>query len=354
MKRGPAILAAGAACSAALWIAQPGHARADSPSTTTAGDAAEAWYQTAPLDPCSSPIGCPPVSAPSPFPSGTLHVEAAGGTQTAATYLQPDLSGIPSGEEALSGTMTLPLSTVNGNGNANSSAATIVACLATARIPEGTQGSTSAPPSSDCNTKASITSGSNSFTLDLGPFLDAWNSGTPDYGIALLADTANSSSQGEPWSVAFNGRDLAGVPHISSTLTVAPSAGARAGADQTGTGSGFPIGSDFGQTAGPTPTGALPATVPASGIASGLSPAGATPPQSPSLAQPSNASQPGSSPSRQAAGGGTNQLALAGATRGFQYPEVMLLPLLFAAGLVFVLRLLTTDATPRATRRRTA
>ena len=352
MKRGPAILAAGAACSAALWIAQPGHARADSASTTTAGDAAEAWYQTAPVDPCSSPIGCPPVTAPSPFPSGTLHVAAAGGTQTAATYVQPDLSGIPTGQQAISGTMILPLSTVNGNGNANTSAATIVACLATARIPDGTQGSTSAPPSSDCNTKASITPGSNSFTLDLGPFLDAWNSGTPDYGIALLADTANSSSQGAPWSVAFNGRDLAGVPHISSTLTLAPSAGAGAG--QTGTGSGFPTGSDFGQAAGPTPTGALPATVPASGIASGLSPVGATPPENPSLAPPSNPARSGSSPSRQTTGGGTNQLALAGASRGFQYPEVMLLPLLFAAGLVFVLRLLTTDATPRANRRRTA
>lgn len=333
MKRTLALLAAGAACSALLWFTHPGSARADTTATTTVGDAAEAWYQTPPADPCSSPVGCPPVSLPSPYPAGTLHVGAEATTQTDAAYVQPDLSSIPPGEQAVAGTMTLPLATLNGNGNTNTSAAKIIACLATEEIPDGTAGSTDTPPTTDCKTEAALHAGATSFTLDLTPFLQAWNSGTSEWGIALLADT---SSPTPGWQVAFNGRNLAGAVHITSALTLAPVG--SAGNDTTDLGATIFGNSSPGSglsSAAPLSSTPLSEPVPALPGATG-----ATPPR---LAQPAalpaTAIPPRASPSR---------LSLAGVNKGFRYPEIFLLPLALAAGMAFVLRLLIADATPKS------
>jgi hypothetical protein len=342
MRRTLALLAAGAACSGALWFAHPAHAQpyAAGDGTLTVGDAAEAWYQTAPADPCSSPVGCPPASAPSPFPRDTLHVGEIAGTQTDAAYVQPDLSGVPVGEQPVAGTMVLPLATVNGNGSANTANAALVACLVTASIPDGTQGSTNTPPASDCGIKASVNPGADSFTVDLGPFIEAWNSGRPEYGIALLADT----SQPSVWHVAFNGSNLTGAPHISSTLTLGAAPADALGAGGTGgtTGSVFGIlPSDSGLQPSPppapvifTPTNLAPTNITAANAAT------------PAVVPATEAAPAVATPARPAASPPA-QLALSGVSHGFQYPEVLLLPLALAAGMAFVLRLLISDATPK-------
>lgn len=329
------ILAVGAACSAGLWWAHPAHAHADGQAAITVADSSEAWYQTPPADPCSSPVGCPPVSPPSPYPSGTLNVAQVGASQTAAAYVQPDLSGVPAGMQPVSGTMTLPLSTVNGNGNANASAATVEACLATGIIPDGVEGSTDTPPPSKCDVKSPVTVGADAFTVDITPFLQAWNSGTPEYGIALLADT----SQHGVWQVEFNGRNLAGAPHISSDLTIAPIMPSGGSIDLGGTTFGGPSSSGGGIGTSAPAGGPLPG--PSAFFAPAALPAAQLSSPAPRLA-PATPVQPRALTARPPA-----RFSLAGASHGFQYPEVFLLPLALAAGVVFLLRLLTSDATPK-------
>lgn len=332
-----ALMAAGAACSVVLWFAHPARAQPDetagSPGTVTVADAAEAWYQTASADPCSSPVGCPPASAPSPYPKDTLHVGELGGAQTEATYVQPDLSAVPSGEQPVAGTMTLPLATVSGSGNANTANASVIACLAKDSIPDGTQGSINTPPPSDCSIKSSLKPGADSFTLDLGPFIEAWNSGRPEDGIAIVADT----SQPAVWHVAFNGRNLAGAPHISSTLTLGPAPTGDLGAGFAGGSTG----SVFGILPGGSEPQSLPAAPPPQ-VPASLSPTNVA---TPALATPA-AAPPTSAPPRQPATP-PNEAAVTLASHGFQYPEILLLPLALAAGMAFVLRLLISDATPK-------
>src|SRR6059058_5253196 len=86
-----------------------GTAQAD--TSATVPDAAEAWYAAAPIDVCTTPLGCPPDQVPtSPYPAGSLHVGVAGGQETARSYVQPDLSQL-SGATLLRGTMALHVDT---------------------------------------------------------------------------------------------------------------------------------------------------------------------------------------------------------------------------------------------------
>lgn len=343
------ILAGGFGLSGLLFAIQ---ASADS-SSATVGDAAEAWYNTSPLGSCSSPIGCPPVTAPSAFsyPSGTLHVAVATGQMTATTYIQPDLTSLPAGEQAVSGTMSLPLDTDSSSGSYNPSSATIVACLATKSFPDGTEGSANQPPGTNCNVTAPVQVGTNSFTLKLDPFLAAWNGGQPEYGIALIPDPANTSAS-STWHVTFDGRRLAGTTHVSSALILAPAApgstaSGSAGAADTGsaTSSGGTVSAP--SAASPAPSAPSPAAD-AGGLTSNASPASGAQASSPLIA--GGAAQTPAASGQAASPNSTQNFApeTAAASRGgFQYPEVMLLPIAFAAGLVFVVRMLTSDATPK-------
>lgn len=319
----------------ALLVA-PTIASAQSASVTV-GDAAEAWYQTGLLGSCSSPVGCPPVSTTGSYPANTLHVGVTAGQTTAVTYVQPDLSDLPAGDTATGGIMTLPLATVANNGNENPSSAAIEACLATGPFTDGTDGSGHTPPSTDCSVHSTVAVCATAFTLNLGPFITAWSSGRRPFGIALLPDPAGVGPTSS-WQVSFNGRRLSGASHISSALTVsAPEAPASAPAapSQPGPGTIVP----------PQPSASSAAA--ASGAASGVPVAAA--PSQPAIAEPpvtAPASAPGASSPIASAGSGIARIATSRGGRGFQYPEVMLLPLAFAAGLVFVARVLTSDATP--------
>lgn len=340
-----AVTVAAGVTASALAFAAPAFAQS---ATATVADSAEAWYATPPVGTCSSPVGCPPLPVAA-YPANTLHVGVLAGRTTAVTYVQPDLGDLPPGETATAGVMTLPLATVSGNGNSNDSAAAIEACLAAGPFSDGTQGSTAAPPPTDCSVNTTVKNGSTSFTLDLTPFLAAWNAGRPEYGIALVPDPARTGPT-STWHVAFNGRELPGAPHITSTLSLSaaptpapggappPAASVPSGAGggtSTAGGSAFPSAGGTAAALGvvPSPAGALV-------------PAVALPAAKPAAAVPTLAPEaPAAKPAGQA---GRAVLApTVAASKGFRYPEVMLLPLAFAAALVFVLRVLTSDATPR-------
>src|SRR3954451_15224806 len=92
-----------------------GTAQAD--TSATVPDVAEAWYATAPIDVCTTPLGSPPDQVPtSPYPDGSLHVGVAGGQETARSYLQPNISQM-GGATLLRGTMTLHVDTANSDGS---------------------------------------------------------------------------------------------------------------------------------------------------------------------------------------------------------------------------------------------
>lgn len=291
------------------------------------GDAGEAWYDTSLAKACSSPVGCPPVTLPgNKYPANTLHVGVGLGSTTAVTYLLPDLSaylgsGLPS-----TGTMILPLATVSGNGNSNASTAVIEACLSKAGFPNGTQGSTSAPPPTDCSVHADLKYAGKSFTLDLSPFLGAWQNGAAPYGIALMPASVGATTS---WHVAFNGRRLAGAPHVESSFGPAASPGFAS----------FPAPSSGSPAPFPSPSPAASASIAPPPAQTGSA---GTPASSPALATPPPASQ-STSPVTRSPG----QTSILAASHGFQYPEIMLLPLLIGGGALFLIRILTSDATPR-------
>lgn len=324
-------------------------ALADAAGSTSVGDTSEAWYNTSEATICTSAVGCPPVSLPFySYPANTLHVGVSGGSETSATYLEPDLSAYIGGTLPTAGTMTLPLATVSGNGNSSASTATVEACLSKAVFKDGTQGSTAAPPATDCSVTSKLVYANNSFTLDLGPFLAAWSGGTPDYGVALVPVLTGAGPTTD-WQVAFNGRNLAGAPHISSAVTggsaAAGSSASAFVAPTTGAPTpSAPIGSSPGAATAPAVTPIAP---------TGATTASGTTGTSPSLA----GVNPSTSPSTTLAAPGTGGSAVTGlssasGSKGFQYPEILLLPLIIAAGMLFVLRLLTSDATPKRLRAR--
>jgi hypothetical protein len=324
---------AGAALAGYLGLGGVAFAAGNTDSVVV-GDAAEAWYATTPVANCSSPVGCPPVAPPSanPYPANTLYVAVEGGGEAARSYVQPDLSKLPAGEMAVTGTMTLPLSSAADSGSFNTSTATIIGCLVTQPFPDGTAGSTSSPPGADCTIDAPVKVGSTAFTLNLDPFLAAWNSGAPELGIALVPDVTNATPSTN-WQVAFNGRHLAGVPHISAKLAVEP-AGSTVNLPTGVSASGSPPPAT-GVAAPALPGGTLPpplsaGSLPTAPSISALAPTG----QQPLLASPAQAHNPQ-----------TAERALI-LTGGFQYPEALLLPLALLAGVLLMVKLLTGDVTP--------
>jgi len=317
LRRAAVLLAA--ATAPLCWLATaPGPAGASvregtgSSQTLTVGDAAEAWYAASPIDICTTPLGCPPSQVPaSPYPADTLHVGAAGGQETARTYLLPDLASLPFDAALVGGEMTLPVASGTGDGTVTPDSANIRACLATAPLTDGVQGATSAPPAANCavGNALSYDAGKSSFTLDLQPFVDAWTSGAPRLGIALIP---KSTAPSDAWHVAFNGRKRASSAHISSSILV--------------------------RTLPPETSPGITSTVP---NAPTLPPPAAVPPAP--AAVPPAVPAPVVAPAQQPQQLQAQPVAL---VRPFQYPLAFLLPLALLAAAVFFSRLFTRDAAP--------
>lgn len=288
--------------------------------SATVGDVAEAWYASAPIDVCSTPLGCPPQQVPtSPYPAGSLHVGVAGGRETARTYLQPDLARLPFGATMLSGTMTLHVDTANTDGTLSPDAARILACLVTAAFPDGTQGAASAPPAVDCTTSAKPTYDAKTgvLTLDVGAFLQAWNAGKPELGIALVPNKTQVA-QTDAWHVTIEGRKQAGAKPVTTTISYRAPANADTGI--------------------PFPTPPLPVTPPASRATTQVQLPGST--QVPVAPAPLVAPQQPAAPLVQ------RPVAFAGP---IVKPAAFFAPLALLAGIVFFGRLFTRDPAPKRT-----
>src|SRR4051812_47355721 len=198
-----------------------GTAQAD--TSATVPDVAEAWYAAAPIDVCTTPLGCPPDQVPtSPYPAGSLHVGVAGGQETARAYVQPDLSQL-GGATLLRGAMTLHVDTADTDGTVSPESAKILACIVTAAFADGTAGSASAPPAVDCTTSAhpAYDATTGVLTVDLDAFLQAWNKGAPQLGIALVPNTTQAT-QTDAWHVTIEGRKQAGAKPVTSTIDYRP------------------------------------------------------------------------------------------------------------------------------------
>jgi hypothetical protein len=290
-----------------------------STKTATVADTSEAWYANSPVDLCTTPLGCPPQQAPtSPYPADTLHVGAAGGQETARTYVLPNLLTLPYGATAISGVMTLPVDSANTDGSVAPDSATMLACLATAPFTDGTAGAAGAAPKIDCKTsvKAEYDAKKIQFTVDLLPFLKAWSAGTPSLGIALVPDPSKTSPT-ETWHVTINGRKLAGKPHISSVITYQPPPPTPTG----GTGTQ--------QAPAPTPPKVNPPPVSVPNVP----PSTTTPDQPAPVVAPSQAPAPVAQP--------------VAFSRPFQYPLAFLAPIGLLIGIAFFARLFTRDPLPR-------
>lgn len=290
---------------------------------------AQAWYRT-PVDTCELPIGCPPEPAPnaaSTYPQGTLHIALDAGQPAAHAYLKPDLESVPLGAELSSGKLTLPLSEDPSSGNAAVATARVVGCLVTEPITDGVEGGLTKPPAYDCDQARSAAEpgkDAQAFTMDLAPFLDAWNEGLPPLGIALVPapDRAPESS----WQVTFNGKDTEASPRASVSVSF----------DEQATG---------GETASP-PLPREPVAVPDS---SGPE---APPPAEPGIGEaPKVADAPpaetGASPEPEV---GPEQQAAAPRLVNmpwYTHGGVVYLPLALIAGIAAVARTLTRPVSPR-------
>ena len=290
-------------------------------ATATVGNTAEAWYADAPVDLCTTPLGCPPAEVPtSPYPPDTLHVGVAGGQESARTYLVPNLAGLPYGSTVVGGTMTLPVAAATEDGTQAPESAQIEACLSTAPVTDGAEGSTAEPPKVDCTVSSPLKYDEKQsvFTVELTPLLAA-TSGLLIYGIALVPD-ADKTAVTDAWHVAFNGRERAKADHITTLVTFQrPPVPATSGGD--------PI--DDGAVVDGPPLQQPPAVpVPGAGLPNPVQePVDGSPPQV-APAAPAPVAQP-----------------VAYSTE-FQYPMAFLLPLALLAGAVFFVRLFTRDALP--------
>lgn len=280
-------------------------------------DDTEAWYQVLPVSVCSTPIGCPPplpIPVPGPstiYPAGTLHVGAALGVEISRTYLRPALYRLPAGAVLTGGSVAIPVDSDIKAGTINAASADITACLVTAPVTNGVEGSLEDPPAVNCKVTSKVvtTSSGDALTVDLAPFIKAWRSGKPNFGFALLPVLGRIGSIGA-WQLALNGQGVGGAPHVTYLLTYSEPA---AGTDTPA--SAPPVSS-----APPPPVEEPPPVVPPAVTTT------APAVQPPVIAAPRPVAQ---------------------VSTGFKYSAVFLVPLAFLFGLLFLGRTFTRDATPR-------
>lgn len=299
--------------------------------TAEVGSAAEAWYLTQAATACGA-LACPAEPVPEEVTGesdGRLRVGVTGGQPAAHAYVQPDLARLPSGATPVSGTYTLPVSQDPHSGNAAVETADLIACLVTEQITDGVAGGTTDAPAYDCDHTASPvvrSEDSESFSVDLTPFLSTWSAGTPAYGIALVP--ADEQEPGSSWQVAFTGKDAEAERKIS----------ARIGYRAAGAVTRSAAASD----------GVAPITPPSD--AEPIETATAAPAPAPPAAgeAPAGTSLPAPDEDVPAAVAAARQPELTRLTRTpwYAYPGVVYLPLVFLAGAAVIGRALSRTIKP--------
>jgi hypothetical protein len=293
--------------------------------TVTVPDVSEAWFASAPVDICTTPLGCPPADAPaSPYPADTLHVGVAGGQETARSYLLPDTAFLAAAGAVTHAVMTLPVATGSTDGTQSPDTARILACIATQPFGDGQQGSVMPPPKTSCATSApaSYDARKSVLTIDVTSLLSAWTNGTPALGIALLPDLSRAQPS-DAWHVTIDGRKRTGTPHVSTTITYTglPDLTTDTGGTTTAPGTGA-------TTSGPPPVSAAQPQLPQSSAGQ--------PPVSPPVVAPQQPTTVAQQP--------------VAFSRAAPPSIAFIAPLLLLAGGVFFARVFTRDATPLSMR----
>ena len=299
--------------------AQP--AAADS-VTQPARIEASSWYRPAPT--CALPTGCLPVSAPSVYPAGTLHVGVLAGQEESRTYLSLQL---PTGGGVTGGSLVLPVGPAS-DGSVTPDAAKVRACLVTGVVKDKLEGEMTTAPAVSCDVASPAvakTSGTvTTLTVNLAPFASEW-SGEALGSLALVPDSSVAPT--DAWHVAFSRPDRtgAGVQPITASLTATAEGGSAPSIGETqepstDSGSGEALAPQF-------PTASLPNSfVP-----------GTLPPR---MATGDTAPPPS------VAGGSTPRLAASTsqiADTSFGYPGVFLLPPLLLLAVAWFARAFTRD-----------
>lgn len=188
---------------------------------TAAAPGAEAWYR--PESPtCATPAGCPPVSPPSAYPDGTLHVGVVAGQEESRTYLS---FAMPAPGTLRGGTLQLPVGPT-ADGTLQAASAKLQACLVSGVVRDKVAGDIGDRPSADCSVTspavARSVGGAILLTVDLAPFVPSWGEEATG-SLALLP--AEGVAPSDVWHVAFSRHDRSGggSAPLSATLLVASS-----------------------------------------------------------------------------------------------------------------------------------
>lgn len=288
------------------------------------GTFSEAWYRGSIIaedDPvCGAlPVECPKVGAPEgQQPEDTLHVGVSGGRETARTYFELDLAGLPLGRVIDGGSVRLPLAGPDA-GTTAPELADLVACFVPGFIQPVEGGDPEEAPEVDCSLTAPLAFGAETetFTFDLGPLTtdEVWHSNA--FSVAILP-SEQALEEGQTWRVAFHGRDrdTEDAEPISANVRYTPP-----GTPDLGDPTPPPEPPDSGK---PSPPGETPGTAFA-------------PPDPPSAQQPPTIEEPSAVQPPQVADAAPTPappdddetLAAAPVVFSYAYPQVWLLPLVF-------------------------
>lgn len=270
----------------------PGAASAD---TSTARPSTEAWYRKCPL-----PAGCETVPLTPEYPAGTLHVGVSSGSETDRTYVEFDLSDIPSDASLEGGTLVVPLAG-SADGTSAPESAELQACLVTVAVEEA-NGSYASPPETDCSVSTLARVADNTVRLDLGPLARRWTAGSR--AALALVPSPRSIDNGASWHLAISSAKRgSGTPMSASVAYEVPAAAPAPDPDVR-------------PAAGPSLLTADGATTDATLPLAADPPAGLPEADAPEVALPPRTGGSGASP-----------IPSVATTTGFAYPAVWLLPL---------------------------
>lgn len=178
--------------------------------TSTVATGVEAWYYISPV--CLVPIECPALPDAPPaqaFPADTLHVAVALGQEFARTYITLDTGALPFDASIVGGTLSLPVAGADA-GTVSPETAKLRACLVRDQF-EAAQGSVAEAPFPDCGFSAPATFAPGTdfsvFTVNLAPIADVWRA-EPGLSRALAIMPAEEVvAERATWHVAFHAKN---------------------------------------------------------------------------------------------------------------------------------------------------
>lgn len=242
-------------------------------------------------------VGGTGISPPSPLtdptvPAGDLAVAGPeqSGQPSKESYLEFDVSAIPSGSTITSFTITLPVDPNGTNLAPIGSQAPIVACTPTSNWSGGPGAqSFSGKPKDTCATsapKVTTRNGGKTYTADIASIAQQWmQPGGNNFGVAITDDPQNTSTA---YQADFG--PAAAIAQLSASVTyIPPAASSAGGASASGVTSGG------ASASGVTPPDSMPGYTPDSmpGYASG-----GTPSSAPATPAAGNSSTSSSSPTQ--------------------------------------------------------